>query len=483
MLKEVKTGHYKEIYNEMEKDISAFAKVVCKDLVKDEMPLFHYEIYDLIRDEELLALAAPRGFAKSSIVAKIYPLWLVLFKKRIDICIVSASEGLAVEHLRYIKMSLESNPYVIAGWGDLKSDKWTENHLIVKHPDGKIINIRAKGAGGQIRGFRPDCIILDDIETDDGVASEEQRKKLKNWLFKACLNTLLPGGQMLLIGTILHQLSLLNDLLNMPNKWVKRRYRAYVGKKQVEGEELWKEARPHKWLQERKATIGSTAFANEYMNDPKADEASPIKDEMIKYWNEIPSQISCVIAVDPAYSDSEQADFKVAVLVGIDSKNNRYLLDYIRTHSPQGDFIDQMLTMYVRNKGTITAVGVPGGREIDFFNKCTEKAMDRGLGVPFKELKNSFTTVSGITKRRKKDRIVAALQPLFEQGKYFINASHVEAREEILEIGFSRWDDIVDSMCYAEQILTPGLSFEQKYERSDYSDNFTRQRECYGIEY
>jgi len=483
MIKSDDKERYKEIYVSMEEDISTFAKVVCKDLVTNEMPLFHYEIYDLIMKEELLALAAPRGFAKSSIVAKVYPLWLALFKKRTDICIISASETLAVEHMRYIKMSLESSPYVLAGWGDLKSDKWTENHLMIKHPDNTLINLRAKGAGGQIRGFRPDCIILDDIETDEGVVSEEQRKKLKNWLFKACLNTLLPGGQMLLIGTILHQLSLLNDLLNMPNKWIKRRYRAYVGEEQKAGNELWPQARTHEWLQERKATIGTTAFANEYMNDPKADEASPLKDEMIKYWTELPAQMAAVMAIDPAYKDHDQADYKVAVLVGIDVNNNRYLIDYIRTHAPQGDFIDQYLNMYVRNKGIITAVGVPGGREIDFFNKSTEKAMERGLGVPFKELKNVYTTVSGVTKRRKSDRIVAALQPLFEQGKYFINVAHIEAREELLEIGSSRWDDIVDSMCYAEQILTPGVRFVDTVEKKEQNDVFFRQKACYGIEY
>jgi len=52
---------------------------------------------------------------------------------------------------------------------------------------------------------------------------------------------------------------------------------------------------------------------------------------------------------------------------------------------------------------------------------------------------------------------VASLQPLFESGKYFIHKSHEEAREELLTIGVSRWDDIVDTMAYGEQIITPGF--------------------------
>ena len=57
--------------------------------------------------------------------------------------------------------------------------------------------------------------------------------------------------------------------------------------------------------------------------------------------------------------------------------------------------------------------------------------------------------------RNKKNRVVAALQPLFEQGKYFIHPDHIELREELLTIGSSRWDDLVDCAAYAEQILTP----------------------------
>jgi phage terminase large subunit-like protein len=58
------------------------------------------------------------------------------------------------------------------------------------------------------------------------------------------------------------------------------------------------------------------------------------------------------------------------------------------------------------------------------------------------------------------------LQPYFEAGKYYINASHSEALDELLTIGSSRWDDVVDAMCYAEQILTP--VFNDTTEQQDF---------------
>lgn len=437
-------------------DIAYFAEMVCDDAVTTKIPAFHVEIYDAIVEKSRVALAAPRGFAKSTIIAKIYPLWLAITKRRKDVCIISASETLAVDHLRWIKQSLEGNPLILSTWGNLKSDKWSENHIIILHPDGTRVNIRAKGAGGQIRGFRPDCLILDDIETDESVASEEQRKKLKEWLFKACVNCLLPKGQLLVIGTIIHPLAVLEDLLEMPNNWFKKRYKAYKDGIQEEGHELWPEERPHEWLQRRKAEIGSWAFASEYLNNPILDETAPIKQHQIRYWTELPDDISLVITVDPAYSADVRSDFKTASLIGANHKADRFLCEYIHTHKPVGEFQDSILNLYVRYKSRITAIGVPkGGIESEFYRSFIAKANERKIYPPFMELKNSFKTASGSTVREKKLRIIAALQPLFEQGKYFIGKDHVEARDELLAIGNSRWDDIVDTMAYAEQILQP----------------------------
>jgi hypothetical protein len=446
----------------------SFSKVFCKNIVTGNVPEFHKDIYKLICNNDRVCLAAPRGFSKSCIVSKIYPLWLALFEKRSDITIISASETLAVEHLRYIKQEIETNPLITAVWGDLKSDKWTENHIILNLPSGKV-NLRAKGAGGQIRGFRPDCLILDDIETDDSVESEDQRSKIKNWLFKACLNTLLPRGQMLIIGTLIHPLSVLADLLDTPNGWAKKKYTAYVDGIQEAGHELWAEQRPHEWLQQRKAEIGSWAFASEFMNDPSTDGSTPIKPNMLRYWETLPDQINLAITVDPAYSDDEKSDYKVAALVGIDQKGNRYLIDYIRTHKPMGEFIDSVLNLYLRNKATITAVGLPNsGTEKQFFTSFLEKANMRQVYPPVMDLKHSYTSSTGGQVRQKKARITAALQPLFEQGKYFIHANHYEARDEILTIGHSRWDDLTDCMAYAEQILTPFAMPEKAKEYDRY---------------
>ena len=436
---------------------NSFGKFVEKFLGKwltAKVPSFHREIYGLVPDNKRLVIAAPRGFAKSTIISRFYPLWLALFGKAKDITLISASETLAIGFLRDIKREIETNPLIKEIWGDQRTDKWTENHIILKTG----VTIRARGAGGQIRGFRPDVIVCDDIETDESVESEEQRKKIKDWLFKACINTLLPEGQFIIIGTIIHPLSVLADLLAMDNKWEKRKYQAYRNAIEKPGHELWVENWNHEQLQKRKAEIGSWAFSSEYLNNPISNETAPVQEKQIRYWTELPKQYSCVITVDPAYSDDETADFKVATLVAIDQAQNRYLVDYIRTHEPIGRFQDSIINLFLRHKDTLTGVGIPNsGVEKAFFESFLRKCEERKvLGIPLVELKNSFTSsATNISTRNKKQRVVAALQPLFEQGKYYIHGNHIEARDELLTIGSSRWDDVVDAMAYAEQILQP----------------------------
>lgn len=450
------------LYSMFRSDLCKFAKLFFTDMMEYDTAEFQEQMYNDLQVCDRLAQAAPRGFTKSTIGAVIYPCWASLLMVRRDICIISASETLAVEFLRKVRIQLTTNQKIMGLFGDVQSDKWTENHIVLKNG----VNIRAKGAGGQIRGFRPDCIILDDIETDESVESEEQRKKLKEWLLKACLNTLLPGGQLILQGTLIHPLAVLSDFVDMPRQgWVRRKYRAYKDGIEDEGHELWPVARPHQWLQQRKSEIGSWAFAAEFMNDPRLDDSVPIKESYLRYWDYkpseevrvLPSQYSTVITIDPAYSEDDKADYKVCVPVHCDVHQNRYLGDYIRTHEPSGTFIDACLNLWLRHKKSCIALGIPNsGTEKEFFKAFVNRANERKLYPPIVELKNTFVNAdTGVSTRNKKRRIIAALQPVFEQGKYYIHTNHTEARDELLTIGSSRWDDCVDAMTYAEQLIQP----------------------------
>jgi len=442
-------------YDIFKTDVKEFAKFFFPHLLTSKIPVFHKEIYKILPQHKYLAIAAPRGHAKTTIGLIIYPIWFSLFKKTGDISIYSASEDFVLREITgKIKREFENNQWIKYFWGDLKSNKWADSYFVLSNG----VAFEGGGITGQLRGGRRALIGLDDLENIETVQSEEQRNKLKQRINKELIPKLLPDGQMIYLGTIIHQLAYLKQLIDMPNNgWEKRIYRAYPSGIEKEGGELWPDLYSHNELQDRKKKQGSAAFASEYQNSPVADETAPIKPDQIRYWTELPKQYSCVIAIDPAYSEDESADFKVASAVAIDQGHNRYLLEYIRTHVPIGEFQDGIINMYLRYKGVLTGLGIPfGGTEKAFYESFLRRCEERKVYPPVIELKNVVTgshTFRGAT--NKKTRIIAALQPLFEQGKYYIHANHQEAQEELLTIGFSRWDDVVDTLAYAEQILQP----------------------------
>jgi len=155
-----------------------FTDTYLSHLMESKRPEFHREIMSRLENPTARELfIAPRGFAKSTICSRFYPLWLACYGKKKDIFLVSATISLAKENLRIIRQELENNEKLIADFGDLKSDKWTEEQLVLRN--GTII--RAKGREFQIRGFRPDVILCDDLEDEELVYSKDQREKLESW--------------------------------------------------------------------------------------------------------------------------------------------------------------------------------------------------------------------------------------------------------------------------------------------------------------
>ncbi|HPS61317.1 MAG TPA: hypothetical protein PLE33_08685, partial [Candidatus Cloacimonas sp.] len=430
-------------------------------LLNKSVPEFHKEIYGDLLNPNYYACAAPRGHAKSTIGLIIKPIHYALFNASGDITLLSASESFIVNEItRKIKHEFEHNELLIKLFKDQKTIKWAETYFVLKNG----VAFEAGGIGGQLRGGRRGLIALDDLETNETVESEEQRSKLRDRVNKELIPKLIPGGQLIYFGTIISPLCYLNSIISTPdNGWTKRFYAAYWDLKnkcmlpQEKGNELWAEMLPHEELQRRKQVQGTNSFSSEYLNTPVSDETQPIKEGQIRYWKEFPQTYSSVLTVDPAYSDDEKADFKTCSHIAIDQQMNRYLASYIRTHAPIGEFQDAIINLWLQNKNTVTAVGIPNsGVEKSFFDSFLKKCDERKLYPPVVELKNAFTqTGTSISQRGKKARCTAALQPLFEQGKYFIHPDHIEAREELLTIGSSRWDDLVDTMAYAEQILVP----------------------------
>jgi len=183
------------------------------------------------------AVAAPRGNAKSSILSIILPIWCICYNKKRFIITISNTAGLAEDFLTDIKMELETNSSLVRDFPHVcgKGPRWRANEIITNN-DVKLL---ALGTGSQIRGrrfgiYRPDLILMDDLEDKDMVRSATTMDFIKNtWFAK---DVMFAGGEegspvdFMVIGTILSKDSLLNTLMNpsVYPEWNSRRFKSII---------------------------------------------------------------------------------------------------------------------------------------------------------------------------------------------------------------------------------------------------------------
>lgn len=229
------------------KGIREFGETYFPEYFTLQVPEVHKAIYkdleDIVREvcEEghHYSVAIPRGCAKSTILDFLYPLYCVCFNLKRYILVISASQDLANTFLGLMKEELEHNQLLVEDFGLLKGDTWNAETFTTTTG----IKVQALGSGTKIRGlrnasFRPDLIIMDDLEEDEGVRSPEQRKKLKDWYYKAVSKVGTKSTDFIFLGTVLHYDSLLMNVLSNPSYKTKK-YSAVI--KFAEDVEHWAE--------------------------------------------------------------------------------------------------------------------------------------------------------------------------------------------------------------------------------------------------
>lgn len=175
------------------------------------------------------AVAAPRGHAKSTLISLKCALHAALYGYKQYILLISDTEAQASGFLESIKYELEENEAIRRDFGEQVSKKtWKSGSIVLAGG----CRIDAIGSGQKLRGRRhyqrrPDLILCDDIENDEGVRTQEQRQKLSDWFWKAVCKSGDRYTDIVVIGTILHHDALLPHLLTNPG-FRSRKYQAIV---------------------------------------------------------------------------------------------------------------------------------------------------------------------------------------------------------------------------------------------------------------
>lgn len=464
-----------------EANIVSFAEIYLSHHLKYKTPEFHKEIYSLL-NENRLAIAAPRSFAKSTIVQVIYGMWLLLCQKNRDIVTISASGTLAEDWVRKIKLELETNELIRSDfdhlvWGKDKSKKWTEGHITLDSPDGKIVNqLRARGRGCQIRGFRPTNVLCDDLEDDELVLSSEQRSKLRQWFLGALLNTIDMRQQLIVIGTILHPLALLNEIIGKKEEfreWETRKFKAITDNKSI-----WEEKWPLEELLKKKAESGTYKFQAEYQNEPLAGEEQLIKPHWVKKWEILPRNLTKFLLIDPAISTKEGADETGMVVLGLSEDSKIYEVESISGKWGVWEILDNLITLYKKHEPLKIGIEAIAYQQV-LKPILLKEARLKGYYLPIQNITLGTYKAGQKGRKEPKDKFTRALgiTHLFEQELVFLKSQKLI--EQCLLFPTGDRDDLFDALVY-------GLHMIMKHARGtgvfkDNSENFKKEVNSFEI--
>lgn len=413
----------------------------------------HQNIDKIIKEHKTALFTAYRGAAKTTTITNFFVLWEVIKKTRKYIVIISASNTLAVSILELIKTELEDNI-------NLKSDFNIEivtsrvNDIIVK-VDGELLKIEAFGAGAKLRGtrflsYRPDLIILDDIENDENVLSKAYRDKLENWYKKAVKK--LPGMKtkynIIIVGTILHYDSVLSRIkentynINFPLvREFADDYKSWVlDDNSLDIEDIYEEYKEDK-----------ASFMQERQNIPISS------DELLfgkyKTYELMPKCDFYSIALDPSMGKKNGDYFAIAILGFKKDENRFYAKVYGYKQNPMY-LIPKILKLYMHYDSVArTIISVETIAYQEFFKDVLKKEASKvGIFLNIKEYKNSVS----------KDLRLQGLAPLIQDETILIDINDDLLIEEMMTYPKSPHDDLLDALEMAYRNFKSGGRVDYK---------------------
>ena len=413
----------------------------------------HDRFFELLdSDAQKICIAAPRGFGKTTLGTIIFPAKKIIFGETKFLMPVSATALSAVSQAENLKRELLSNIHLNRFFGPMKSDMFSKEQWVT----ASDVMVMPRGAGQQVRGqlykkYRPDLIVVDDLETTEGVQTEEQRKKLKEWFYSDlcnCVDRSRKDWKIIVIGTVLHEDSLIVELLEDPS-WESIRLEICDDDFNSYWPDFMSSADCKALYEEYKRKGQADVFYREYRNIPISTENATFKVEYFKYYEETqddfnPKELMNCVIVDPAKTVQLHSADSAVVCWGIDRKNRRmYFRDCIAGKMHPDELYDAALGMVKRMNAQILAVEVTSLNE--FITQPIKNEMRvRGIFPRFVELK---------ARGQKEDRI-KTLAPFYRLGYIYHNKSICTKLESQL-IGFprSKYLDVMDASAYIVELM------------------------------
>lgn len=435
----------------------------------------HKKIFDKIDSStsQQVAIAAPRGLGKTSISNLLLPAKNILFADANYIVPVSSTATQAEQQSENLKRELMSNNYVRSIYGDIRTKTFSKTQWVV-NVAGNEICVMPRGSGQQIRGLlfrnsRPDLIIVDDLESAEGVRSEEQREKLREWFFADLMNSVDRGKddwRIIVVGTVLHQKALLVELLDSPD-WDSEIISICDDDLKSNAPNFMSDEAVKRLYFEYKNLGKIDTFYREYRNIPvpTGEDAVFQPDKLFKYYEEKDFKLSQdpnvenILIVDPAKTTKVHSAETGFVLCGVNMLNDAIFVRKAKGEKLHPQEIYDRISEYIMFYNVqVLGIEVTSLHEFILHPLKNELAR-RGLRVEIVELHAR----GGAGEKGKEARIKQLLH-YYEAGLIYHNKEGTTQLEAQL-VSFprpARWD-VMDAFGYIPEILESGQRYMKGY--------------------
>lgn len=438
----------------------------------------------------------PRGHAKSTFVSNVFPIHQCYFDCATDggrkyILIISETEDLSTKFVEYINSQLKFNKKLREDLGVIMNESKFDNKKDtgMEFVTTKGTMVRAAGMGKALRGarngaYRPDLVILDDLESMANTNTKELREKNLHW-YNSVIEPIGVEGRtaFLYVGTLVHGNGLLPDILTRID-YESRKYAAIV--QEPDNMELWmhyceilddktdeeREAKADafyeenreemdkgwktlwsRWtysaLMKKKSTLGTKAFNSEYMNIAYDPDSQIFNEDNIIFFDDrdLIDQWGRRIPLDvygfwdlAVGKGNKRDDYNAVVIIGRDKLTGvMYVLDAWSAKVPAHKALavaEQKIAEWQPRLFGVETIQM----QYEFYRQLQENIMKHGL---------YSTRLKACNPKAKKEDRIQILEPLFETGYLRLKRSQRLLLEQLLVFPQGEHDDLPDALASA----------------------------------
>lgn len=428
-------------------DLFAFARIVL-GLTYLYAPL-HYPLCEFLAAcPKRAVVVLPRGFLKTSVVTKAYPIWRAIRNPEVRILIVSNSEPNAKKMVSQIKQVFERNQVFQWLFPELIPDfahcRWSDLAAEINR-DASIgyqeATFEAAGVGSNIVSRHYDLIIEDDTlspRKDDVTGAElmpmkEEVDQVIGWHRLATSLLINPTeSELMVVGTRWAYHDLIGAIVKECPDY------AHFQRAAEEDEQPTYPTRfPITTLRQIESEQGTYMYNALYMNRPVPAEKQIFKVEWLREFDLAPVGLRKFMSVDLAISQEDSADYTAITVGGATEDGRLYVLECLRLRASPREVIDALFTLY-KDYPDIERIAVEAiAYQASLIYMINDRATEDGVFIPVEPIKR---------RERTKEQRILRLQPLMANGRLYLRPTQRALRDELLEFPYGRHDDMIDAL-------------------------------------